>query len=193
MDSSLWAVILLFLSLTFLFAEVFIPSGGMLAIGALVCFCASLWCAWTAWWHTQPILWWAFAVTAVLLIPTVLGGAIQLWPHTSMGKKMEPPSPEEVTPYLEEERRLQQLIGVIGETLTPLTPGGIVRIAGQRIHCFSEGMLVDRGALVKLIAVRGTRVTVREVTSEERHAAQQQLPGQHPPAEPPLDFDLPTG
>ena len=104
---------------------------------------------------------------ALVLLPASVAAAIQVWPHTPMGKMMEPPTAEEVTPYVEEQRRLSRLIGQIGETVTPLNPAGIILIGGERVHCFSEGLVVDRGTDVRVLAVQGNRLLVRPHVHKE--------------------------
>ncbi|HUE12710.1 MAG TPA: NfeD family protein, partial [Planctomycetaceae bacterium] len=74
--------------------------------------------------------------------------------------------------------------------LTSLNPGGLVLVDGTRQHCESEGLLLESGAPVEIVAVKGNRVVVRPV---ERPAHESGSPPQSPRAgeETPLDFDLP--
>lgn len=161
MDPWFLAVLLLLLSMALLFAEVLIPSGGLLFFGSMVALGCAVWSAWSAWWYTNPIMFWSFVMGALVLLPASVAAAIQVWPHTPMGKMMEPPTTEEVTPYVEEQQRLSRMIGQVGETVTPLNPAGIVLLAGERVHCFSEGLVVDSGTKVRVLAVQGNRLLVR--------------------------------
>ncbi|MBL8850205.1 MAG: NfeD family protein, partial [Planctomycetaceae bacterium] len=91
---------------------------------------------------------------------------------------------------------LGQLIGQAGTAVTPLVPGGMVSVAGERLHAFTEGLLVEAGGDVEVVAVRGTRVLVRP-KSPEHPASSTAEPGGLPVARadaavaPPLDFDVP--
>jgi len=167
MDPWFLAVILLLLSMVLLFAEVLIPSGGLLFFGSMIALGCALWAAWGAWWQSNPIMFWSFVLCSLVLLPASVGAAVQVWPHTPMGKQLEPPTNEEVTPFLAEQQRLGNLIGKFGVTVTPLNPAGMVLIDGERVHCFSEGQIVDRNVRVRILAVQGNRLMVRVATAKE--------------------------
>jgi len=196
MDVSIWAVILLLAAALLLFAEVLIPSGGVIFAVSMCCLVLSVISAWNAWWDKYPIYWWTFVGSIVVLFPSVIGAAIYVWPHTAIGKMMEPPTEEEVTPYIEEQRRLERLVGQIGETLTPQNPAGMTRVDGLRVHSLSEGMVIPNGEPVRVLAVRGNRILVRRVTLDESVASDLDSRADVRPEEEagpsPLDFDVPT-
>jgi membrane-bound ClpP family serine protease len=172
MDPAYLAVALLVLGLALIVCEVFIPSAGLIAIFATLCFAGS--------------------IALLALIPSAISGAFYLLPRTEFGKQvlLEAPDLEEVTPYQEERRQLERLVGKIGQTLTLLNPGGLVQVDGTRQHCESEGILLEAGTAVEIVAIKGNRVVVRPV---ERHANPPGNDANHPvaDAEAPLDFDLP--
>src|SRR5260370_37236649 len=109
-----------------------------------------------------------------------------------MGKKafVEGGAPEEVASFVEQEERHRQMVGKIGETVTTLNPAGIVRIDGHRVHCQSEGMILDAGTPVRVIAARANSVVVRRIdpSALESQAAKRDPP--HPSADDPPDFEL---
>lgn len=176
MDPWFLAVLLLLLSMVLLFAEVLIPSGGLLFFGSMVALGCALWAAWGAWWQSNPVLFWSFVLCALVLLPASVGAAVQVWPHTPMGKLLEPPTHEEVTPFAAEQQRLGTLVGKFGETVTPLNPAGMMLIAGERVHCFSEGQIVERGVRVRVLAVQGNRLMVRTASAKEQSAEEAELP-----------------
>ena len=165
MDPWFLAVLLLLLSMVLLFAEVLIPSGGLLFFGSMIALACAVWSAYNAWWYSNPVLFWVFVVGALILLPASVAAAIQVWPHTPMGRQLEPPTAEEVAPFVVEQQRLSRMIGQLGETVTHLNPAGMVMIAGERVHCFSEGLIVERGVRVRVLAVQGNRILVRPSTS----------------------------
>jgi membrane-bound serine protease (ClpP class) len=182
---------LLLAGLLILVAEVFIPSGGLLAIMTTVVLSLSAVCAYAAWYRTSPGLWWTYCSALVLAVPGVLMGAFYLLPRTPFGKVvlLEAPEPSRVEPFVAETARLQQLVGRYGLTQTRLNPGGFVLVNGERLHAFSEGLIVEPQTSVEILEVRGTRVLVR--------------PGDPPLDSPqtafvesarerPLDFDVPA-
>jgi membrane-bound serine protease (ClpP class) len=56
-----------------------------------------------------------------------------------------------------------ELLNGIGTALTQLRPSGTASINGQRVDVVTEGGLIERGAAVKVVAVEGTRIVVRQV------------------------------
>ncbi len=185
------AIMLLILGLALLVAEFFIPSGGMITVMAVVSLVGSVWFAWRAWGGSNSTAWWTFVGILVLLLPTTLGGTLYALQKTRLGSRilLDAPSLKEVTPYAHEQERLQRLVGTRGRTVTMLNPGGLVLVAGERLHSETPGMLLDPDTDVEVIAVRGTRIVVRPVTEqddESRGPSDQRTAGRES-----LDFDLP--
>lgn len=50
-----------------------------------------------------------------------------------------------------------------GVAITQLRPSGTAFINGKRVDVVTEGVLIDQGASIKVVAVEGMRVVVREV------------------------------
>ena len=50
-----------------------------------------------------------------------------------------------------------------GTALTQLRPSGAALINGRRVDVVTEGGLIERGANIKVVAVEGARIVVREV------------------------------
>lgn len=194
MHPGLTASLLLAATLVLLFAEVFLPTGGALFLTSMICLGFSIWAAWTSWGTSFPIVWWMFLTSAVLLPPTVVLFGFRLWPHTPMGKKFEPPTEEEINPYLGEQERLNRYLGQIGEAATPLTPSGIVVIHHERVNCFSDGLSIERGATVRVVEVRRNRLIVRVVGSDQSETSTETTPppDRLAPLADDLDFDLPV-
>lgn len=189
MDYSIWAFLLLAVGATFLIAEVFIPSGGVISILAALSLTGAVLCAGKAWWSSSPGYFWSFISLMVLLLPIVLGGAFYVWPSTPLGKRaiLEAPAPHEVTAFVEQEEKYSQMVGKVGETVTALNPAGIVRIEGERVHCQSEGLIIDAGVRVRVVAARTNGVVVRQTSAESQAAEPRETPG---PTDQPLDFDM---
>jgi len=56
-----------------------------------------------------------------------------------------------------------ELLNVTGVTLTRLRPSGVASINGQRVDVVTEGGMIERDAAIKVVAVEGSRIVVREV------------------------------
>lgn len=50
-----------------------------------------------------------------------------------------------------------------GTALTPLRPGGMADIAGERVDVVTSGEPVERGTPVKVVSIEGSRILVRAV------------------------------
>lgn len=190
MDSNaIFAILLLIAGIGILTAEVFVPSGGLLGVITFITLVVSLVFAYRAWGTTHPNLFWGFCGVLLLLIPTALGVAFYVLPHTPIGKRvlLEAPSPEELTPFAKETDKLTKLIGRYGKTLTMLNPGGLVQLDGERLHVFSEGMIVESGKWVEVLEVRGTRLLVRPGDPPASHDPFDEESGSSRP----LDFEFP--
>jgi membrane-bound ClpP family serine protease len=200
------AILLLMVGFVLIIAEIFLPSGGLILVMCLIAFIASFWSAYKAWYGVSSLAFGLYLAALVFLIPTVVIGTFNIFPKTPMGKRLiGAPTTEEVTPYAEEQAHLQSLIGHIGKTITPLIPGGMVSVEGERLHAFSEGVLIDPGVDVEILDVRGTRVLVREAVEVPKPQPPPTEPAETPSPsdvflteseaetdnERPLDFDVP--
>ncbi len=203
MDNGLLAIGLLALAAALIIAEVFIPSGGMLAIGMCLSLVASFYFAWVTWWQSNPTMFMGFVAFAVLLLPSALITALVILPKTRFGKRilLDAPSEAQTRPFAAEEERLKSYIGRHARTITPLNPGGMITVDRERIHAFSQGVSIEPDTVVEIVKVSGTRVVVQEVTesdAEPQKKGTQDLDvsagsdaddGDNPTD--PLDFDLP--
>ena len=189
-----FALLLLVVGLSLLVAEIFIPSGGILLVLAIIALAGSVWCAKVAWWDTnEKAFWWTYIFGLIVLLPVAVGVSLYAFPRTKLGRRilLEAPPLDEVTPYADEFERLSKMIGTTGQTLTLLNPGGLVLVDGERIHCESDGMLmIDPQQDVEIVAVKGNRLVVRLVRAPHDFSmsddSQESVEGD----ESPLDFDV---
>jgi membrane-bound serine protease (ClpP class) len=138
-------------------------------------------------------VWWSFFGVTLFLVPcTVLLGFYWL-PHTPLGRQilLEAPQAEDVAPYANEVARLERQIGRIGRTASQLNPGGFVTVDGERLHAFTEGLMVATGTDVEIVAVRGSRVVVRPVTSAPPRQTPVVVEAEAAPEPSTLDFEIP--
>lgn len=166
MNWEVMVFVLLAAGLLLIFAELFVPSGGIIAILCVACLAGSAYAAWKVWYGIHPGYWWGYVAAVTFLIPATLVGAFQLLTRTAMGDKvlLSAPTAEEVTPYRAEEERLARLIGERGTALNLMTPGGLVSVNGERLHAISAGLMIESGTPIEIVSVRGTRVIVKPAT-----------------------------
>ena len=79
---------------------------------------------------------------------------------------LEPPPPEEriTLSHREALADYTHLIGVAGEAVTDLRPAGRAIVSGQIIDVIAEGVPLDRGTAVVVVAAHAHRVLVRAAT-----------------------------
>jgi membrane-bound ClpP family serine protease len=162
MNTLLWVVALLVLGLGVMVLEVFVPSGGILgfvSIAALVAAVA------TAFLEQGPTAGIASLAVVVLAVPAVLSLAFRWFPDTPLGRRVLPPAPEaaDVLPDQERRRRVRDLVGHAGRTMSDLLPWGSVEINGETIPAMSEGGPIETGIAVEAVGVQGTALVVRVV------------------------------
>lgn len=156
----IFAVFLYFACAALIVAEVFVPSGGLISILALVCLIGGV----VIFFRHSATAGWVGVVIALIMIPTVLVIAYKIFPETRFGKSvtLTPPKREQGD-AVPDTAELKELLGAVGVVLTPLRPVGICDFSGQRVECVAESGYVDKGNKVKVIDVESTQLTVREI------------------------------
>jgi len=162
-----WLVFAVFLYLAcaaLIIAEVFVPSGGIISLFALMCVIGGA----AIFFRHSSTAGWIGVVIALIMIPSTLVFAYRIFPKTRFGKSVTLTPPErqqgDAIPDTEE---LKELLGAMGVVLTPLRPVGMCDFSGQRVECVAEGGYVDKEKKIKVINVESTQLTVREIETEE--------------------------
>ena len=162
MTPLIWAILLFVLALAFLALEMFIPSGGLLAVLSVACIVGSV---------VFVIIDRGFAVGTVyllflaVLIPLVVMGAIQYWPYTPIGRRIlnVGPDDEAIPPTVPKHI---DLIGKRGHARTKMLPSGEITVDGLHYDAVTEGVAVEAGQPVEVIRVDGTRIVVRALEGD---------------------------
>ena len=164
MDPLIWAALLLALGLALAVIELFVPSGGLLGLMALVSLAAAIGLAF----HRGPWTGLAFLAIAVVCLPVGIGVAMRWWPYTPLGRRLllDVPQQDSMLPDSDARRQMKRLVGKVGEAQTLMTPSGAVLIEGRVIDALSAGTVIEPGQHVRVIEVRGNRVLV-QVTHED--------------------------
>jgi len=156
------SLILIGAGLLLLLAELFLPTGGILFVVALIAIITGVALPFYYGDTSTGI----FTLVGVLIVvPALTAFALHYWPKTRMGRRMFQTGPEEdatiaTMPVIAE---LELLRGRIGRAVSPLRPSGVAEFDGRRIDVLTEGMMVDEGTWVRCIDVKAGRVMVRPV------------------------------
>jgi membrane-bound ClpP family serine protease len=63
-----------------------------------------------------------------------------------------------------------ELVGQRGMSISKMIPSGSVTIAGQHYDAISQSGAISEGQAIKVVAVDGTRILVRELEPDELNA-----------------------
>lgn len=160
-----WGLGLIAASLLLVVVEVFIPSGGLIALVSTGCAIAGIVCLFRVGW-----VWGVAGLgTLIFLGPMAFAFALKVWPSTPLGRRMlgEPP-PEMVEAErlaaLRERERYMSMVGAEGVVLTDLRPVGVIQIDGQRYDALSETGFVPAGTRVRVTHAEPSQIKVRQIT-----------------------------
>ena len=151
MNALMWAVALQILSVALLLAEIFLPSGGMLAIAMAATLVGSL------------VVGFGSSVTEGWVL---LGLDLVVFPYlTWWGIKKIETSPMGLPERLENggsgEEGLGSLVGKTGLTETDLRPVGRVRIGNRLVDAQVRTGFVTSGTEVEVVSAEGNHLVVK--------------------------------
>ena len=160
MDPTTWMILLLLLGVCLLIAEVFIPSGGVLGIGATLSLLGAVVFAF----RISPTAGTVTLVACLVLVPVVFFQGLRILPRTPFGRLMVLPEkePRATAPPDQSAHRdtFNRLLGRTGKAVTSLRPAGMIDVGGDRIHVITEGEMIEAGTTVRVSQVDGNRVVV---------------------------------
>ena len=158
------AILLFFLSLVLVVAEIFIPSMGVISVGAAVSLGLAIWLAF----KESPEWGYGMVGAAFVAIPIVIVIGLRVLPHTGLGRLLILDAPDRSAQARGRDVSTAprtDLIGLQGQAVTALRPSGVAEIGSRRVDVVSDGPWVDAGVPVKVVSVEGNRVVVRATES----------------------------
>lgn len=161
MEYLVWAILLFAGAILLAILEIFVPSGGILAVLAVTSLVGSILFAVL----TDAVFGMAYSGVLLIVVPVVLWKLARFWPETAVGKMilLDPEGDPALAPDAEREK-LKALVGRTGIARSRMMPAGTVEIDGQRFDAISDGMPIDPGTPILVIRVDGINMTVRETT-----------------------------
>lgn len=152
------AIGLLGLGIAFVIAEVLFPSFGILSICATIAIIAA--CVTAFGQSAEAGV--GFLVATAVLVPAGILLGLRLFPKSPIGKHMVSPGLSFASQAATDPRDLA-LVGKEGALESDCRPTGVARLAGRRVDVVSRGELIERGARVRVLEVKGNRVVVAQV------------------------------
>tara|TARA_Y100001934_G_C12179081_1_gene690561 strand:+ start:127 stop:576 length:450 start_codon:yes stop_codon:yes gene_type:complete len=146
------AIALLVIGLVLMFFEVLLP-GMVLGACAILSLIASVAVAYTSTDHGT-----VFLIIALVSLVAFTIGFVYWFPSSYMGRKLT-----STTAVGDLGIDLSELTNQSGTAYTDLRPSGKATIGDQRIDVVTEGTMIDKDTPVRVVAVEGKRVVVREI------------------------------
>lgn len=157
---SVGIIALFVLGILLIMAEVFIiPGFGVAGISGIVAIALSLFYI-----FPNPTI--ALNVMAVVAVFTILFavvifkkfGSSRLWGNIALQT--------DSSSYFSSSNK-KELLHRKGHAITDLRPAGIIEVDQEKVDVISEGGFIEKGQLVKIIAVNGSKIKVRKIEEEE--------------------------
>jgi membrane-bound serine protease (ClpP class) len=166
-----WLEVMLFLAgVICVVAEILVlPGFGVLGLGGGLLVIASLVLASQSFvlpsneYQIRQMQWSLLGILGAVAGVTALGVMLRhVLPSTPLLRNvlLEPPRPVASEAL---ENPLENLLGMDGTATTRLAPAGKARIGGRMVDVAADSGLIEPGATVRVVAVRGERIVVREV------------------------------
>jgi membrane-bound serine protease (ClpP class) len=145
--------------------ELFVPSAGLLGILAGGLLMSAIVVA-----FLDSLVAGVCMVGAVaLLLPFIFMLFVKIWPNTPIGRRVliGRTRQQDWLPTGEDYDGREQLIGKRGVAKTQMLPSGQVLINGQKYDAVSQGMVVEPGDAIEVVALRTYKIIVRRISENE--------------------------
>lgn len=154
--------------------EVFVPSGGVLALLSASTLVASV----VVMFMFDGMLGIALLLAYFILIPAALYWGLKVWRGSAIGHKLILGADTEGTDDVESIVRCEQarliradgiksMIGKIGIADSTLRPVGFVRIENERLDAIAEGEVIELGQRVEVVDAYDNQLKVRHVSDRD--------------------------
>lgn len=191
MDYLTIALVVIALGAFLLLAEIFVPTGGILVVAALLFFAIGV----------GTILYYGSTAEGVVAVIGLAVGlpasgyiAVVAWRRMSLDTVLEDAPTAAAPPVANPDT--DGLKGRAGRTVSPLRPSGTVEFDNKRVDAMTEGTMLDAGVWVRCVEVRRGQVIVREMEEPgtepppaKAPAPASEVPGADAPRKKPDDFD----
>ena len=151
------AALLIGVGIAALVAEFLAPSGGLLVVVSFAAFAAGVGLILLYGSRSEAVV----AIIGLCVgIPAMTYAVMTGYKRMALKSALDAPEGESA-PEAFGAAGLAALKGQYGTASSPLRPYGVAVFGGQRVDAMSDGGVVEAGASVKCVGVRGTTVTVR--------------------------------
>ena len=149
-------IILQLAGVAIVFAEIFIPSGGLLGMIAAGLFGYSLFIVFTDISTTAGV---SFLAADIIGLPFLIYFGLQMLARSPATLQQTLSSQEGV---ISQNPTLESFMNQKGEALADLHPSGPALIDTQRVDVVSRGEYIGKGSEIIVVAVKGNQIIVKE-------------------------------
>ena len=150
-------VLLQFIGMLVIIAEIFIPSFGLLTVIALSLFSYSLFLAFTTLSSTVGM---AMVGLDLTLVPVLILFGMKILAKSPLALKRELSKKEGVVSQRKEYETYMQMKGI---SVTDLRPAGIAEISMTRLDVVTDGEYIEANTPIVVTGVTGNRIIVQKV------------------------------
>lgn len=161
----IWGIVLIVVGFLVLGLEVFVPSGGVLAVTSGLVAIAGIVCL-----FRYDTTWGLTGTLAVVVIGPLMGAfLLKIWPDTPLGRRLvhgDVTEEDRAQAHLNEQNERMErlaLVGAEGVAITTLRPVGTAKIGAERVEVLSESGWITAGTPIKVTAVDGLEIKVRQI------------------------------
>ncbi len=158
MNLLLIAVIMIGMALTLIGIDLFVPTGGVLAILSAIAAFAAIGFGFA---HSVTAGSW-LTILVLAAVPIVLFLFIRIYPRTPIGQQMFIPRPKS-KPFEygnPEKSAMRSIVGRVGLAKTDLHPSGTIAIDETNFEAVSNSGLIEAGSAVRVVEVEMAVATV---------------------------------
>ena len=148
------------LGVVLLLAEFFVPTGGVTLVVGVACFAGAVGLLWLFGSTLEAVV---ASLGLSLGLPVAASVMFAGWRRLSLKSALDPDAAISTVAELPEIAGLEGLRGLVGKTLSPMRPAGLVLFDGRRIDAVSQGQMIDAGEWVRCTDVRAATVVVRKL------------------------------
>jgi membrane-bound serine protease (ClpP class) len=157
MKPYLLPVLLQAIGVLVIFAEIFIPSFGLLALIALAVFSYSLYLVFTAISSTAGLV---FAGLDLILVPVCIVFGMKILAKSPLALRRELSREQGV---VSQAREIEAYLHMQGMAVTDLRPAGMAEINMKRLDVVTDGEYIEANTPVVVTGVTGNRIIVQKI------------------------------
>ncbi|MCM2283534.1 MAG: serine protease [Desulfobacula sp.] len=157
MKPYLLPVLLQAIGVLVIFAEIFIPSFGLLAVIALAVFSYSLYLVFTTISSTAGLV---FAGLDLILVPVCVVFGMKILAKSPLALRRELSRKQGVVSQAKE---LETYLHLKGISITDLRPSGMAEINTKRLDVVTDGEYIEANTPVVVTGVTGNRIIVQKI------------------------------